>query len=56
MPKLSGNGIAEFMESMPGFWGAYKEMGRAMWAEGKIDPPLRELMRLKSAQLAGCAH
>lgn len=56
MANLSDNAISEFIETMPGFWAAYKRMGREMWAEGRIDSTMRELMRLKSAQLADCAH
>ena len=56
MPKISGSGMAEFMEKMPGFWSSYKEMGYKMWTEGQLDAPLRELLRLKSAELAHCNH
>ena len=56
MSKISGSGMAEFMEKMPGFWRSYKEMGYKMWTEGQLDAPLRELLRLKSAELAHCNH
>ena len=56
MPKLSDDGMSKFMARMPSFWAAYKEMGRAMWTEGGLDAPLRELIRLKSAEMAHCEH
>ena len=56
MANLSNSALSEFIEAMPDFWAAYKRMGREMWAEGRIDTTMRELLRLKSAQLANCAH
>ncbi len=34
---------------------AYRELDRAMWEDGTLDVPLREMLRLKSAELAKCA-
>jgi hypothetical protein len=33
---------------------AYREMLRAMWQDSTLDLSLREMLRLKSAQLARC--
>jgi hypothetical protein len=56
MARLSGNGPEEIRRKMPeSMFNAYKALTRAMWEDGTLDVPLRELLRLKSAELAKCA-
>ncbi|MBI2867875.1 MAG: hypothetical protein HYX97_06035 [Chloroflexi bacterium] len=40
----------------PGLNKAYSEFRRALEEDGEIEVPLREMMRLKCAQLNNCVH
>ena len=56
MARISGKTLGEIRRKMPeSMFNAYREMDRAMWADGTLDVPLREMLRLKSAELAKCA-
>jgi hypothetical protein len=55
--RISGKSLAEIRQKMPAaIYKASMEMYRALWREGQLDTRLRELLRLKSASLAGCIH
>lgn len=55
--RISGDSLAEIRRKLPQtVHDAYIEMYRALWRDGKLDTRLRELLRLKSAALAGCNH
>lgn len=56
-PRISGKDLVEIRTKMPmGIYNAYREMYRAVRQDSTIEKPLRELLRLKSAQLARCVH
>lgn len=56
MARLSGEDLEAIRRKMPkSMFNAYKAMTRAMWEDGTLDVPLREMLRLKSAELAKCA-
>ena len=56
MTRLSGD-IGEIYGKLPGpIIEAWQEFSTAIWTDGRIDAPLRELMRMRSAQLTPCAH
>jgi hypothetical protein len=48
------NHIALRREMPASMFNASQEMVRAMWQDSTLDLPLRELLRLKSAELAHC--
>lgn len=57
MARISGGSAREIYAHMPeplveGFFTFY----RALWDEGNIEAPLKELMRYRSAQLNACEH
>jgi hypothetical protein len=57
MPRISGDSLLEIRRKMPkGMFEAQLALARAMWEEGTLDTTLRELLRLKTAELAGCVH
>lgn len=56
MPRLDKDATPRLHSRMPRTFGAYKEIGRAFWAEGSLGVQLYELLRIKSAQLAHCNH
>ena len=57
MTRLSGKNVQEIRSKMPeSIFGAYRELGRALWSDGRLDRPLKELIRLKAADLAKCVH
>ena len=39
-----------------GMYESHTALASAMWREGTLDTPLRELLRLKCAELAGCVR
>lgn len=45
-----------FRTAHPTIFEARFALGRALWRDGKVDIRLRELIRLRSGQLAGCTH
>ncbi len=45
-----------FRDTRPSIFEARFQLGRALWRDGKVEVRLRELIRLKSGQLAGCSH
>lgn len=56
MSRVSGENYEEIRRKMPEpMFKAYREMTRAAWQDGTLDAPLREMLRLKSAELAKCA-
>jgi hypothetical protein len=56
MTRLPG-GLQEIRALMPkSMFDAYRELRRAMEVDSTLDLRLRELIRLKSADLAGCVH
>ena len=55
--RISGESLAEIRRKLPlTIHDSYIEMYRALWRDGRLDTRLRELLRLKSADLAGCTH
>lgn len=57
MTRISGRDLAEIRSKMPlPIYDASMEMYKALWRHGRLDVRLRELLRLKSARLAGCDH
>jgi len=57
MARIPGDSLIEIRQKMPkGMFDAQRAMARAMWEEGTLDTTLRELLRLKTAELAGCVH
>ncbi len=57
MARLSGKNLTEIRKKMPkSINDAYWEMGRALWADGRLDTALKELIRLTSANLGKCQH
>ena len=35
---------------------AYTALIRSLWTDGQLDPPLREMLRMRSAVLANCVR
>lgn len=56
MARLSSQDLRDFRQRMPQFMAAFDAMGAALFTEGSLDTVLREMLRLKSAQIAGCQH
>jgi len=56
MPRISPDTIRKARETMPRVLAASNEFGSALWEEGSLDTGLKELLRIYSAQLAGCEH
>jgi hypothetical protein len=57
MTRISGKNTAEIRQKMPReIFAASMEMYKALYRYGKLDTRLRELVRLKSADLVGCKH
>ena len=57
MTRISGRDLVEIRSKMPAeIYDASMEMYKAIWRHGRLDTRLRELLRLKSASLAGCVH
>ncbi len=57
MTRISGNSTAEIRQKMPKeIFEASMDMYKALYRYGKLDTRLRELVRLKSANLVGCNH
>ena len=55
--RLSGKDVQDIRKKMPAsIFQAQWELYRAIRQDTSIDKPLRELLRLKSAQLAHCVH
>ena len=54
MTRLSGD-IGEIYGKLPApIIEAWHSFTTAMWRDGRIDAPLRELMRMRSAQITRC--
>ena len=54
MTRLPGRDLAEIRGAMPApIYEASIRFYRALWRDGRLDVRLRELLRLKSAALAG---
>ncbi len=57
MTRIAGRDLVEIRSKMPReIYAASMEMYKALWRYGLLDTRLRELLRLKSAKLAGCIH
>ena len=57
MTRITGDTLAEIRGHMPReIYDASMDFYRALWRHGRLDTRLRELLRLKSAALAGCVH
>lgn len=57
MTRISGDNLAEIRGKMPQeIYSASMDMYKALWRHGTLDIRLRELVRLKSSNLVGCAH
>ncbi|MAG29647.1 MAG: hypothetical protein CL908_01990 [Deltaproteobacteria bacterium] len=55
--RIAGRDSLEIRSKMPAeIYAASIEMYKALWRHGRLDTRLRELLRLKSAKLAGCVH
>ncbi len=55
--RIAGSDLVEIRGKMPAeIYAASVEMYRVLWRHGRLDTRLRELLRLKSARLAGCVH
>jgi alkylhydroperoxidase family enzyme len=55
--RLKSANNADFRRQIPASMvTGYRELVRAMWADSTLDIPLREMLRLKSADLAHCRH
>ncbi len=55
--RLSGKNLSEIMRKLPAPMAvAMSEMQRAMWTSGTLGVELKEMLRLKTAELAGCEH
>ena len=57
MARLTGNGTQEIRSLMPApilqAWNAFYQ---TLWQEGRIDHSLREMVRIKSADINDCRH
>ena len=57
MTRLPGRDLAEIRGAMPSaIYDASMPFYKDLWLDGRLDMRLRELLRLKSARLAGCVH
>ncbi len=57
MTRIAGRDLVEIRSKMPlEIFEASMAMYKALWRYGLLDTRLRELLRLKSARLAGCDH
>ena len=56
MARYSKDEMREARAAIPKTIEAYNAMARALWTEGSLDNRLREMLRLRSAQLAQCQH
>jgi hypothetical protein len=57
MTRIPGESLEEIRGLMPeGIFSAFKELRASLERESTLDVPLRELLRLKAAELAGCRH
>lgn len=57
MTRLSGKSSMEIRAKMPKrMFDAYRELSRSIWDDGTLEVTLREMLRLKSAELAKCVH
>lgn len=55
--RLSGKNLGEIMRKLPApMAAAMGAMQRAMWTSGTLGVELKEMLRLKTAELAGCEH
>jgi len=57
MTRIAGKDLAEIRGKLPPeIYAASMTFYKAIWRYGTLDTRLRELLRLKSSSLAGCAH
>ncbi len=56
MRRISPQTHHETRQKNPAPSRAHDAMGRAIWSEGSLPMRLKELLRLRSAQLAKCQH
>lgn len=55
--RLTGKQLGEIMRKLPApMAAAASELQRAMWNSGTLGIELKEMLRLKTAELAGCEH
>ena len=53
--RLPASDVMALRRKMPGpMFDAYRQLARAIWDDSTLDVPLREMLRLKSAELARC--
>ena len=49
--------VARIEKSLPApITAAYRALVKSLWEHGKLDPQLREMLRLRSAVLANCVY
>ena len=56
MPRVTAEDRQSIRAKMPVTFAAHREMGRALLTEGALGIRLKEMVRLRSAQLARCNH
>ena len=56
MPRVTPENQKSIRATMPVTFAAHREMGRAILTEGTLGIRLKEMVRLRSAQLARCNH
>jgi len=55
MPRITTK--AGDPDAMPQpIYDAYSAFIKALWRHGRLEAPLREMLRMRSAQLADCRH
>lgn len=55
--RLTGKNLSEIQRKLPApVAAATSELQRAIWNSGTLGIELKEMLRLKTAELAGCEH
>ncbi|MBI2867899.1 MAG: hypothetical protein HYX97_06160 [Chloroflexi bacterium] len=57
MARLTGGSAREIYQKLPaGMYEPFRRFYRALWENGAVEAPLKEMVRLRSAQLNDCTH
>ena len=56
MTRLPGTLSDIYQKMSPRIYQSWRQLYEALWTEGVLSPSTRELIRLKSAELARCRH
>lgn len=55
MERLFASHMTQIVADLQGIYSAMWKFDEALW-HGKLTPPLREMLRLRSAQIMGCQY